>query len=196
MEVELLQTYQHHGMSLWIKVPEFTSIFTCKILLQFLATTSTLIYAEFLPDWFSFIPFYLRYIYIESLVSIIRALTWPTAERQMPGPNQGRSLHHLCLVYKQQLVHNNESVQKKFKVIVKLAYLIQIKISGMNNRITIWKCIIKQRVFFLWVHISLVSKTRIWFLQFHAMLCYNLGCIMLSIIRDINNINDIYVIMV
>lgn len=163
MEVELLQTYQHHGMSLWIKVPEFTSIFTCKIWLQFLATTSTLIYAEFLPDWFSFIPFYLRYIYIESLVSIIRALTWPTAERQMPGPNQGRLLRHLCLVYKQQLVHNNESVQKKFNVIVKLAYLIhvQLKISGMNNRITIWKCIIKQRFFFYGCIFLLSQKQEI-----------------------------------
>lgn len=156
-------------MSLWIKVPEFTSIFTCKILLQFLATTSTLIYAEFLPDWFSFIPFYLRYIYIESLVSIIRALTWPTAERQMPGPNQGRSLHHLCLVYKQQLVHNNESVQKKFNVIVKLAYLIQLKISGMNNRITIWKCIIKQRVFFYGCIFLLSQKQEFDFCNF--MLC-------------------------
>lgn len=169
MEVEWLQTYQHHGMSLWIKVPEFTSIFTCKILLQFLATTSTLIYAEFLPDWFSFIPFYLRYIYIESLVSIIRALTWPTTERQMPGPNQGRSLHHLCLVYKQQLVHNNESVQKKFNVIVKLAYLIQLKISGMNNRITIWKCIIKQRVFFYGCIFLLSQKQEFNFCNF--MLC-------------------------
>lgn len=156
-------------MSLWIKVPEFTSIFTCKILLQFLATTSTLIYAEFLPDWFSFIPFYLRYIYIESLVSIIRALTWPTAERQMPGPNQGRSLHHLCLVYKQQLVHNNESVQKKFNVIVKLAYLIQLKISSMNNRITIWKCIIKQRVFFYGCIFLLSQKQEFDFCNF--MLC-------------------------
>lgn len=169
MEVELLQTYQHHGMSLWIKVPEFTSIFTCKILLQFLATTPTLIYAEFLPDWFSFIPFYLRYIYIESLVSIIRALTWPTAERQMPGPNQGRSLHHLCLVYKQQLVHNNESVQKKFNVIVKLAYLIQLKISSMNNRITIWKCIIKQRFFFYGCIFLLSQKQEFDFCNF--MLC-------------------------
>lgn len=169
MEVQLLQTYQHHGMSLWIKVPEFTSIFTCKILLQFLATTSTLIYAEFLPDWFSFIPFYLRYIYIESLVSIIRALTWPTAERQMPGPNQGRSLRHLCLVYKQQLVHNNESVQKKFNVIVKLAYLIQLKISSMNNRITIWKCIIKQRVFFYGCIFLLSQKQEFDFCNF--MLC-------------------------
>lgn len=169
MEVQLLQTYQHHGMSLWIKVPEFTSIFTCEILLQFLATTSTLIYAEFLPDWFSFIPFYLRYIYIESLVSIIRALTWPTAERQMPGPNQGRSLHHLCLVYKQQLVHNNESVQKKFNVFVKLAYLIQLKISGMNNRITIWKCIIKQRFFFYGCIFLLSPKQEFDFCNF--MLC-------------------------
>lgn len=167
MEVELLQTYQHHGMSLWIKVPEFTSIFTCKIRLQFLATTSTLIYAEF--DWFSFIPFYLQYIYIESLVSIIRALTWPTAERQMPGPNQGRSLHHLCLVYKQQLVHNNESVQKKFNVIVKLAYLIQLKISSMNNRITIWKCIIKQRFFFYGCIFLLSQKQEFNFCNF--MLC-------------------------
>lgn len=156
-------------MSLWIKVPEFISIFTCKTLLQFLATTSTLIYAEFLPDWFSFIPFYLRYIYIESLVSIIRALTWPTAERQMPGPNQGRSLHHLCLVYKQQLVHNNESVQKKFNVIVKLAYLIQLKISGMNNRITIWKCIIKQRFFFYGCIFLLSQKQEFDFCNF--MLC-------------------------
>lgn len=169
MEVQLLQTYQHHGMSLWIKVPEFISIFTCKTLLQFLATTSTLIYAEFLPDWFSFIPFYLRYIYIESLVSIIRALTWPTAERQMPGPNQGRSLHHLCLVYKQQLVHNNESVQKKFNVIVRLAYLIQLKISGMNNRITIWKCIIKQRFFFYGCIFLLSQKQEFDFCNF--MLC-------------------------
>lgn len=156
-------------MSLWIKVPEFTSILTCKILLQFLATTSTLIYAEFLPDWFSFIPFYLRYIYIESLVSIIRALTWPTAERQMPGPNQGRSLHHICLVYKQQLVHNNESVQKKFNVIIKLAYLIQLKISGMNNRITIWKCIIKQRFFFYGCIFLLSQKQEFNFCNF--MLC-------------------------
>lgn len=156
-------------MSLWIKVPEFISIFTCKIRLQFLATTSTLIYAEFLPDWFSFIPFYLRYIYIESLVSIIRALTWPTAERQMPGPNQGRSLHHLCLVYKQQLVHNNESVQKKFNVIVKLAYLIQLKISSMNNRITIWKCIIKQRFFFYGCIFLLSQKQEFDFCNF--MLC-------------------------
>lgn len=63
MEVELLQTYQHHGMSLWIKVPEFTSIFTCKILLQFLATTSTLIYAEFfLIDSPSFLFIYGTYI--------------------------------------------------------------------------------------------------------------------------------------
>lgn len=115
-----------------------------------------------LPDWFSFIPFYLH-IYIEPLVSIIRALTWPTAERQMPGPNQGRSLHHLCLVYKQQLVHNNESVQKKFNVIVKLAYLIhvQLKISGMNNRITIWKCIIKQRFFFYGCIFLLSQKQEI-----------------------------------
>lgn len=170
MEVQLLQTYQHHGMSLWIKVPEFTSIFTCKILLQFLATTSTLIYAEFLPDWFSFIPFYLRYIYIESLVSIIRALTWPTTERQMPGPNQGRSLRHLCLVYKQQLVHNNESVQKKFNVIVKLAYLIhvQLKISGMNNRITIWKCIIKQAFFSMGAYFSCLQNKNLIF----AISCY------------------------
>lgn len=156
-------------MSLWIKVPEFTSILTCKILLQFLATTSTLIYAEFLPDWFSFVPFYLRYIYIESLVSIIRALTWPTTERQMPGPNQGRLLHHLCLVYKQQLVHNNESVQKKFNVIVKLAYLIQLKISSMNNRITIWKCIIKQRFFFYGCIFLLSQKQEFNFCNF--MLC-------------------------
>lgn len=122
-----------------------------------------------LPDWFSFIPFYLRYIYIESLVSIIRALTWPTAERQMPGPNQGRLLHHLCLVYKQQLVHNNESVQKKFNVIVKLAYLIQLKISGMNNRITIWKCIIKQRFFFYGCIFLLSQKQEFDFCNF--MLC-------------------------
>lgn len=119
-----------------------------------------------LPDWFSFIPFYLRYIYIESLVRFIRALTWPTAERQMPGPNQGRSLHHLCLVYKQQLVHNNESVQKKFNVIVKLAYLIQIKISGMNNRITIWKCIIKQRFFFYGCIFLLSQKQEFNFCNF------------------------------
>lgn len=100
-------------------------------------------------SWFILLHSFFIHIYIESLVSTIRPLTWPTAERQMPGPNQGRSLRHLRFVHNQQLVHNNESDKKKFNVIVKLAYLKQLKILGMEKRITIWKCMIKQRFFII-----------------------------------------------